>query len=263
MLDDIADDSGPVMADRTLAHFRKACRWYSIRDDGFNSPIVPGMARSDSEARNRILSDDEIRDVWAGLKVVTEPACYAPFVKSLLLCATRRNESALMHSSEVDGDAWIIPGERYKRLPKHKGCDHLIPLSPQAKALMGEKPMGCRANASYVFSTTNGEKGFTGFSKAKRALDKAIAEIRKKEGRDPMPSWRLHDLRRTARTLMSQAGVLPDHAERCLGHIVGGVRGTYDKYEFREEKKQAFIKLADLVAEIVAPREKPDIAVAA
>ena len=44
--------------------------------------------------------------------------------------------------------------------------------------------------------------------------------------------WRLHDLRRTARTLMSKAGVNADHAERALGHVIAGVRGTYDKYEY-------------------------------
>src|SRR5438445_5329232 len=44
MLDDIDDESGPVMADRTLAYVRKAFNWYASRDDEFNSPIVKGMA---------------------------------------------------------------------------------------------------------------------------------------------------------------------------------------------------------------------------
>jgi len=36
--------------------------------------------------------------------------------------------------------------------------------------------------------------------------------------------WTLHDLRRTARSLMSRAGVSADHAERCLGHAGSGRR---------------------------------------
>lgn len=251
MLDDIADENGPVAADRTLAYFRKACNWYATRDDRFNSPIVPGMARSEYEARSRILADDEIRDLWAALDKIVEPVCYASFVKSLLLCATRRNESAQAHSREIDGDQWIIPGSRYKRLPKHKGCDHLILLSPQAKALIGDKPEGFKGNSWFVFSTTGGQKPIAGFSKMKLAIDKAIADLRKQEGRDPMPPWRLHDLRRTGRTLLSRAGVEPDHAERCMGHIVGGVRGVYDRYEFVEEKRAAFVKLGQLVDRIV------------
>jgi integrase len=110
-----------------------------------------------------------------------------------------------------------------------------------------------KGNAWFIFSTTGGEKPISGYSKMKLAIDKAIADLRKQEGRDPMPPWRLHDLRRTARTRMSRAGVEPDHAERCLGHIIGGVRGVYDRHEFAEEKRAAFTKLGELVERIVSP----------
>jgi integrase len=68
-----------------------------------------------------------------------------------------------------------------------------------------------------------------------------------------MERWTLHDLRRTARTLMSRAWTAPDHAERALGHIIGGVRGVYDKFEFLDEKRAAFEALAALVARILNP----------
>ncbi|MGY3358829.1 integrase [Bradyrhizobium sp. GM0.4] len=252
MLDEIADESGPVMADRTLAYVRKAFNWYTATrgDDEFNPPLVKGMARTKSKdrSRKRVLADDEIRDLWAGLDQVTEPPCYAGFVKSLLLCATRRNESAMMHSSELDGDVWAIPGARYKTK-----LDHVIPLTDAARALLGDKPAGANKKSWFVFSTTHGEKPFSGFSKAKRALDKAIAEIRTSEGREPMPAFTLHDLRRTARSLMSRAKVPTDHAERALGHVIGGVRETYDRHEYLDEKRAAFEALAGLVERILNP----------
>jgi integrase len=65
--------------------------------------------------------------------------------------------------------------------------------------------------------------------------------------------WTLHDLRRTARSLMSRAGVQTDHAERCLGHVIGGVRGVYDCWEYLPEKRAAYDKLAGLVERIVNP----------
>ena len=69
-----------------------------------------------------------------------------------------------------------------------------------------------------------------------------------------MPSWRLHDLRRTARSLMSRAKVPTDHAERALGHVIGGVRETYDRHEYLEEKRAAFSEaLAGAVAMILDP----------
>ena len=78
-----------------LAHLRKAFNWQAIRDDEFASPIVRGMARTKPKdrARDRVLADDEIRDVWKALETADVPACYPAFIKSLLLQATRRNES--------------------------------------------------------------------------------------------------------------------------------------------------------------------------
>jgi integrase len=263
MLDEIEDESGPVMADRALAYLRKGLNWYAIRDDKFLSPIVPGMRETSSKGRERILADDEIRDLWAALETLTDvrpgqntlpaPACYPRFVKTLLLTATRRNEAANLHSAELDGDVWTIPGARYKRLPKHKDKDHVIPLSAAVRELIAEKPEGAKKNSWYVFSTTAGEKSFSGFSKTKAALDDAIAAIREKDGRAPMERWTLHDLRRTARTLMSRARIEPDHAERALGHIIGGVRGVYDKFEYLDEKRAAFEALAALVSRILKP----------
>lgn len=250
MLDKVEDKGGPVMADRTLAHVRKAFNWQATRDDAFASPIVRGMARTKPKerARKRVLADDEIRDVWAALDKADVPACYPAFVKSLLLCATRRNESSDLNSAEIEGDVWTIPGPRYKTK-----LDHVIPLTEQARELIGEKPEGFKGSGWFVYSTTGGRKGFSGFSKAKRELDAEIAKIRKAEGRDKMARWTLHDLRRTARSLMSRAGVPTDHAERALGHVIGGVRETYDRYEYLDEKRAAFEALAGLVQLILKP----------
>jgi integrase len=250
MLDEIADESGPVMADRTLAYIRKAFNWYATRDDNFQPPIVKGMARTKPNERKgkRVLADDEIRDLWTALDTFRDPACYPRFVKSLLLTATRRNEAADMHSTELDGDLWTIPGARYKTK-----LDHVIPLTEAARALLGKKPANAKKHAWFIFSTTEGEKAFSRFSKAKTELDKAIAAIREEAGRAPMENWTLHDLRRTARSLMSRAKVPTDHAERALGHVMGGVRETYDRYEYLDEKRAAFDALALLVAKILNP----------
>ncbi|SHG37228.1 tyrosine-type recombinase/integrase [Bradyrhizobium erythrophlei] len=251
LLDRIEDESGAVMADQTLAFMRRVFNWHANRSDDFRSPIVRGMARTKpkARARKRILADDEIRDVWAGLAAAEVPTCYPAFVKMLLLTATRRNEGANMHTSELEGDLWTIPGERYKTK-----LDHVIPLTPQALALIGEKPYGVNGNSWFVFSTTHGIKGFSGFSKAKRELDKEIAKRREAESREPMPRWTLHDLRRTARSLMSRAKVPTDHAERVLGHVIGGVSETYDRYEYLDEKREALTQLARLVDFIVHRR---------
>lgn len=251
LLDKIEDESGPVMADRTLALIRMIMNWHAARDDDFRSPIVRGMARTKPKerARKRILADDEIRDIWVALDTTPElPACYPRYVRAILLTATRRNEASGMHSTEFEGDNWTIPGVRYKT--KH---DHVIPLTAAVKDLIGGKPAGANSNSWFVFSTTFGAKAFSGFSKAKNALDAEIAKRRKAEDRPAMERWTLHDLRRTARTLMSRAKVPGDHAERVLGHVIGGVEGVYDRYEYLDEKRAALAALAATVEAILRP----------
>ena len=53
LLDAIEDRGAPVMADRTLAHLRKALSWYAARDENFVAPIVKGMARTKPAERAR------------------------------------------------------------------------------------------------------------------------------------------------------------------------------------------------------------------
>jgi integrase len=246
MFDKIADENGLVMSDRALAHVRKAFNWWMAKDEEFKSPIVKGMAKTkpSERTRERVLADDEIRDVWKALEQFEGPACYPAYVRNLLLTVTRRNESSDMQSTELDGGVWIIPGSRYKTKR-----DHAIPLSAMALENLGKLTEG----EGFVFSTTNGKKAFSGFSKAKAELDRQIAKVRKAAGRAPMAQWQLHDLRRTGRTLMSRAGIPDDHAERAMGHVIAGVRGTYDRWAYLDEKRKAFDALAGLVALILKP----------
>ena len=244
MLDAIEDGSGPVAADRTLAHLRKAFNWQMVRDEAFVSPIIKGMARTapKSRSRERTLTDQEIRDLWAALDDEETPEAFRYIVRELLLTAQRRTEVSAMHDREIKGDLWTIPKERSKN-----NREHVVPLTPQARRWIGNRQ-------GFLFSTTDGKKPFTGYSKAKRTLDAAIARRRKEAGEPPMPNWTLHDLRRTARSLMSRAGVEPDIAERVLNHTISGVRGVYDRHEFLDEKRDALTKLADLVTKIVEGR---------
>ena len=100
------------------------------------------------------------------------------------------------------------------------------------------KPRG-----DFVFSAT-GARAINDFADAKSKFDKACGVSK---------PWRLHDLRRTARTLLSRAGVRPDVGEMALGHKVGGIRARYDKFEFLDEKREAFEALSGLVERIVRP----------
>ena len=134
--------------------------------------------------------------------------------------------------AEINGGDWILPGARNKTK-----LDLVRPLSRMAQDILEKLPKA----VGFVWSTNGGGRAISDFGGLKRDLDAASG----------VKSWRLHDLRRTARSLMSRAGVPTDHAERCLGHVIGGVRGVYDRHEYHTEKAQAYEALAAIIERIV------------
>jgi integrase len=242
LLDDVEDERGPAMADQVLAVVRKIFNWYAIQDDDFISPIVKGMNRRDAESRvrERVLikqgeggSDDELRAIWKAAE--TYPGPWGQFVRYLLLTACRRTEAAAMRWDELSGDLWNLPRERVKT-----DTDVTLPLSSAAMKVFEQIPRihGC----PFVFST-DGRSPISGFSTFKLRFDAACG----------VKDWRLHDLRRTARSLLSRAGISPDTAERCLGHKITGVRGVYDQHSYVVEMRHAFEALASQIDRIVNP----------
>ena len=102
------------------------------------------------------------------------------------------------------------------------------------------------ASNPYVFAASRGKSHYSGFSQGKAALDRKLK----------LPQWQLHDLRRTSRTLMARAGVSREHAERVLGHVIGGVEGIYDQHRYDAEKTKALKALAKLLEGGAEPPEK-------
>src|SRR4029077_10397390 len=64
LFDAVSEDSGPAAAVHVLAALRRLMNWHASRSDDFRSPIVRGMIRWGSKARQRVLSDHELRIVW-------------------------------------------------------------------------------------------------------------------------------------------------------------------------------------------------------
>jgi integrase len=250
LLDEVENENGPRMASLTLAYLRRAMNWHAARVDDFHSPIVRGMSRGVATKRDRVLTDDELRAFWRAAEGWEHP--FSRLLRFILLTATRREEAAGMRWSELDGATWTIPAARYKTK-----VDFELPLSRAALDMLATAP-----RFGEIVFTTTGETGIGGFSKFKAQFDALmLGELRDaamKRGDDTakmvLSRWTIHDLRRTARSLMTQAGVPPDHAERALGHVIGGVRGVYDRHRYFEEKRQAFEALAAQIGRVLDPQ---------
>jgi integrase len=235
---------GATMAHSTLAIVRKIMRWYAVRDEDYVVPIVPGMARikPGERARDRVLSDAELRKVWTTAEQRSDP--FAAMVRFMLLTACRRSEAAALTWSEIVDDdigpCWLLPPQRNKvKVPL------LRPLAKATLELLHAQPR--IDDCPYVF--TYGRRPLAAFSQCKDELDEASG----------VSGYVLHDLRRSARTLMSRAGIAEDVAEAALGHLLSGQRKTYNRDDFKPQKKAAFDALSGIIDRIVHPPEGSNV----
>lgn len=248
LLDNIEETRGPRAADVTLAILRRMMGKYAVAHDDYASPIREGMARIENpseRSRDRILSDDEVRALFAACD---GQGLFGNFVKMLLFTAQRRTKVSTMQWDDLDGDIWTIATE-----DREKGNAARLKLPKPALAVI-QSQRELRTNG-YVFptsfKTSRDDPGkhygsFSAFGEGKAALDKVMAEIK-----PDIPHWTLHDLRRTARSLMSRAKVRPDIAERVLGHAIPGVQGIYDRHAYDLERAQALTALSTLIGRIL------------
>jgi integrase len=228
--DDVAQRSGKFAAHVVTKVLNVVGRWYAKnRTNDWVWPAIDSpLTKGDREGRDRVLEDHEIAAIWAACERQGHP--HGMMVEVLLLTACRRNEIAHLHRSEVVNGCIHLPKERVKT-----GQPLILPVSKMALDLLATCPRG-----EWFFARDG--KPFSAFAHGKEALDKLCPEV---------APWVLHDLRRTAATLMERAGVLPHVIEATLNHKVRGVAGVYRRHNFIEEKTEALERLASLVFDIV------------
>jgi len=235
LLDELSINNGPVMADAVLAQLSSLFNWHASRTSSYSSPIVRGMKRTKSRerARKRVLTDEEIRAVWFA---ADDLGTFGGFVQMALLTAQRREKVATMRWDDIDEEGnWTIPAD-----PGEKGNATRLRLSALAQEVLAAQP---RIEGNDFVFAGRGTKAIGGFSAGKRKLDADSG----------VAGWVIHDLRRTAKTLMRRAKVDRDTSERVLGHVIEGVEGVYDRHDYHEEKAEALTKLEAIVSAILWP----------
>jgi len=228
LLDSIVDRGSPIMANRVLALVRKLFNWAIERGIIEASPVAGIKAPGKEESRDRVLTDGELAEVLAAADKMGWP--FGAVVKLLVLTGQRRDEVSTMKWSDVDfgRSLWTIPAAIAKNNRIHE-----VPLTPAAVTVLSAAPRG----SDLVFSTT-GRTPVSGFSRAKEKIDALVTENRG----EPLPDWRLHDLRRTAASGMARLGVPPHVVEKLLNHSSGTIKGVaavYNRHQYQDECRQA------------------------
>ena len=230
LLDYIEQHHGSRQADVVLGILRSLSHWYATRDDLYVVPFIRGMRRHKVAPRARILDDNELRAVW---RQAEQNGGFGAFVRLLLLTGQRKAALRGMKWSDIEDGTWTIA--KQERQKTSAGSLH---LPKQALAIIAKLPRF--SGNPYVFAAAQGDGPMNGFGRGKVAFDKRCG----------VSGWTLHDLRRTARSLMSRAGVSSDHAERVLGHALPTIEGIYNRHEYAAEKGHALKRLAALIDEI-------------
>jgi integrase len=256
LLGGIETASGPFARNQVRASLSAFFSW-TVKEGLIETNPVTGTAKAEgSGPRERVLSQEELATVWRNLP----HGRFSNIVRLLILTGQRRNEIGGLRLSEIDFDRGLIvlPPARTKNKRQHE-----LPLAPQALAILRRaiNAAGATDNSNGNGTSTEtkhhsgngndvgvfGINGFPsgGWSGSKVSLDRRIGLAQ---------PWRLHDLRRTAATMMAELGVLPHIIEAILNHVSGhkaGVAGIYNRARYEGEMRAALCKWADYVTAIV------------
>lgn len=257
----------PISANRKLAYASAFFNWCVEEEILADSPAKNIRKPAKENERDRFHTLEELREVWVATTGLGYP--FEQLYRLIIVLPMRREEISAMPIADLtlgdddtpDQGIWVLPAGRTKNAKALR-----VPLSPLARSIIvealnhKERPK----DSKLLFSTT-GETSVSGFTKAKRRIDKAIRAARIKEaeqaGGDPetvehMPHWTVHDLRTTFNTHACEIlGVPPHVADRILNHVATATRSkimrVYNKSEMFDARKSALCDWADLLSTTV------------
>jgi integrase len=221
-------------SNNALANLKTLFRWSVAMDLIDTDPTAGVLKRGRTGSRDRVLNEDEIKLFWVAADQLGWP--FGPLFQLLLLTAQRRDEVGRMACGEIDLDRrlWTIPAKRSKNDKAHH-----VHLSPPSAEIIKQLPN--LGGAPLVFSIT-GATPVSGFSSAKARVDLFMRTELAKIGRD-LEHWTLHDLRRTATTIMAEElKIAPHVVDKILNHTAGTIHGVariYNRAQYLDERKAA------------------------
>ena len=249
MLVDRKAETAPIMANRILARVSRLFSFAVERDWIEANPALRIVKPADEKSRDRVLSRDELRELWTALH---QTEAKDPNGKSLprlsqtlndafivmLLTAQRCGEVCRMQWREVDLATgwWTIPADVSKNHDPHR-----VPLTAPVLEVLQRRRFG--ADDRYVFSNHRHTCVSARAKKAASTLSKGLSF-----------EFRAHDLRRTAASFMGEAGVDRFHIAHVLNHrsvTHSTVTAIYDRYRYDKEKRAALETWAKLLECIV------------
>jgi integrase len=251
----------PIQANRVLQRI-SAMFTFAVDQDWIEANPAwrikkPGRERS----RDRVLTRDELREVWAALhetEAKNPDGTPKPRLSQtlndmlivMLLTAQHRGEVCTMRWQDVDVVTgwWLIPAESSKNADPHR-----VPLTPMVLEILERRAGAKNRDERYVFSNHRSTCVVDRAKKAAAVLCNGGVSFH----------FRVHDLRRTAASYMGEAGVDRFHIAHVLNHrsvTHSTVTAIYDRYRYDKEKRAALEKWAEVLSNIVDVKPAPTTA---
>jgi hypothetical protein len=281
--------TAPAQARNLLGEIRRLFGWaikqrvYGITVNPCQN-LFPKDIIGKKKRGQRILDDDELFALWRTVKRLPYP--YRQAYQLLMLTALRLNEAVRAPWTEFETIVlrtlrqrkkderidwtkvsnkpleWIIPAERMKG-ENEEAKPHLVPLIPDILAVLDSLPL--YRSGEYLFSTTFGKKPVSIGDKIKKKIDarmvRTLKALARRRGDDStkvtLKNWTNHDIRRTVRSNLSRLKVTEEAREAVLAHARPGIKGTYDVYDYADEKREALELWAARLRSIVEPSPAP------
>ena len=255
--------TAPAEARNLLALAKRFFTWvvdqrvYGLKASPADS-LKPGKIIGKKRKGDRLLTDDELFALWRAAKRIGSPC--GRVYQLLMLTALRLNEAADASRPEFDFPKrlWTIPAERMKG-ENGEARPHVVPLTDDVLAILELLPRF--KSGDHLFSTNFGVSPVWMTDKIKRRIDarmlRTLRALARRRGDDPkrvkLPPWTNHDIRRTVRSNLSRLKISEEAREAVMAHVRPGIKGTYDLYDYLDEKREALTLWAARLLSIVEP----------
>ncbi len=191
--------------------------------------------------RERALTVDEIGGFFRALERAPTSPTLRMALRFVFLTLVRKSEfiNATWPEVDLDGAVWTIGKERMKA-----GRPHNVYLSTHACAIL-KTLRACYPSSTYLHPARYSQKLPISRATLNKVINATLATIRAED--EKFDDFSVHDLRRTASTLLHEAGFNSDHIEKCLAHEQGGVRAVYNRAEYAGQRRAMLQAWADMV----------------
>jgi integrase len=228
-LGEIGTSSGPVARNRVRSSLSSLFTWAIKEGLAEINPVSGTGLASEGGSRDRVLSEAELATVLRAL----DDGPFSDIVRMLVLTGMRRSEVGGLRWSEIDfsRNLIVLPAARVKNKRQFE-----LPISTQVRSIIERQ----QRREGHIFGT--GKGGYSNWSEGKAKLDTRL---------NGMAEWHLHDLRRSAATMMAdRLNVMPHVIEAVLNHYSGhraGVAGIYQRAKYQDQMRDALQAYGDWI----------------